>query len=140
MSGHACTKDEVKKAVEEALLEKDDNGEDLIARSVHAHITNKGNQIIATLTIRFLFALIGLVLASAAIWYSLYYQVQRHEAQLSGTANYVTKDQQEVYAREIDRRIAEQNEKIVQLREDFNSSVRDLKTGINRIENILLNQ
>jgi hypothetical protein len=137
---HMCTKQEVKEAVEEVLFDKDTNGDDLISRSVHAHITNKGNQIIASLTTRFIWAVLGLILSSAAVWYSLYYQVQRHEQLLGGTANYITREQQEMYARDIDRRLAEQNEKILQLREDFNTSIRELKGGIGRIENILLSQ
>jgi hypothetical protein len=137
---HMCTKQDVKEAVEEVLFDKDTNGEDLIARSVHAHITNKGNQIIASITTRFLWALIALVLSSAAVWYSLYYQVQRHESMLGGTSNYITREMQDAYARDIERRLAEQNERIVQLREDFNTSIRELKGGIGRIENILLSQ
>ena len=133
-----CTKIEVKEAVEEVLFNKDSDGNDVISRSVHTHITNKGNQIVTTLTMRFLWALIALVLSSAAVWYSLYYQVQKHEDLLQNTSTYVTAQQQEAYAREVDRRLVEQNDKLLQLREDLNDSIRDLKGGVGRIEDILL--
>jgi Tfp pilus assembly protein PilN len=90
---------------------------DEIVKVVEAEI----DKIIANAVRKFWYVVIGLVVASAAAWYGLYYQVQQIDAQQDADMAY-TKEQ-----------IAENQKQIDTLRTDYKSDIREIKEDLKYI-------
>ena len=95
-----------------------DTKEDIIA-IVQAEI----DKMIANFIRRFWYVVIGMILASAAAWYSLYYQVQRIEAQ---------RDIDIAYNKE---QIDDNQKQVDILRLDYKADIREIKDDLKYIRN-----
>lgn len=70
---------------------------------------------------------------------SAWFQIQQN-TEFREEGGQFTRQEHRTYASEVDRRFGEQQDKIIQLREDLNMSISEQSKDIDQILNILLNQ
>ena len=116
MTQNICTKEDVKQVVDDIVSSRD--------RS----LMNK-------LTWRFGIPFVGFIFGLGA----LYVQIEQN-TQFREEGGQFTQQQQEVFAGQVEKQFQTQQAQILQLREDLNTSVRQVQGSVIRIENILLSR
>jgi len=141
-----CTKEQVKEALTEILYDHDEDGMSIVGREVNAHITNKGNQIVTKLTIRFGLAIVGTFLTAAAAWYALYYQVQENTKSIEINKVSINEGgrftQEDADARQADyfRQILELKQADIELKKSMAEDNSILRSDIKDLRNLILSR
>lgn len=141
-----CTKDQVKEALTEILYDHNEDGESIVGQEVNRHITNKGNQIVTKLTIRFGIAFISMLLTAAGAYYALINRVDAVE--LVTVKNAAEIDKGDRYTREdalardaeIQRQILDLKAADSQLRSDQIEATNVVRSDIRELRGLILAQ
>ena len=134
-----CTKEQVKEAVLEVLYDYDEDGESIVGKEVNAHITNKGNQIVAKLTFRFGIALLMTLLTALGIWYSLYYQVQQNTKSINDNQIAINEGGR-FTQEEADQRQAEYQRQILEIKQTQVEATAQVRSDIKELRSIILSR
>lgn len=122
-----CDYTDTKKAVKEVLLEENEHGQSFIGAEVNRHVDIKAKQIVFSLTMRFAIPLIAVAVTGTGMWYSLRSDVNGNTKSLNEGGRF-TQEEQNVYAKEVDRRFEELNKDIDDIKEDT-EAIRKAVTG-----------
>lgn len=141
-----CTKDQVKEALIEILYDHNEDGESIVGQEVNRHITNKGNQIITKLTLRFGVAFISMLITAAGAYYALIHRVDAVELVTVKNASEIekggrwTREDQAARDAEIQRQILDLKAADAQLREDQIEATNIIRSDIRELRGLILAQ
>lgn len=125
-----CNKEETKQAaiqaINETVFQRDPKtGESRLTREIDSHIEEYINKMVAKLTFRFAFSLIGLVAVATVGWVNLSNKVYNNTREL-GEGDRYTQSEHDSYAQYVDSRFDGMEDDIKEIKQD----VKDIRNAV----------